>query len=290
MFPKAFMDALCVSGAMTLEAWIRLAATLDVEGLEFYGEFLDLQDRNGWSRYRSIAESEGLCIPMLCCSPDFCHKDAAYRRRQIDLQKRWIDMTAALGGQYCRILSGQRRPGIAVAEGIMLVSDAIHECLDYTSRHQVTLTLENHYKDNYWAYPEFAQHITVFSALVERVSHPNFGINFDPSNALLAGDDPMDWLRRFAPRVVTMHASDRYLAGGTLRALYARPPEAGYATVLKHGVIGQGLNDYDRIFSVIREASRCAWVSIEDGLQGMDELVQSTAFLRGHLNRYWPVP
>ena len=56
------------------------------------------------------------------------------------------------------------------------------------------LGLENHYKDGFWTYPEFAQRSDLFCALVDRVDRSgfsNFGVNFDPSNALLAGEDPV---------------------------------------------------------------------------------------------------
>ena len=56
----------------------------------------------------------------------------------------------------------------------------------------------------------------VFCELVGRIDSPHFGVNYDPSNAYLAGDDPLELLRRVKHRVVTMHASDRYLAEGTL--------------------------------------------------------------------------
>ncbi len=41
-----------------------------------------------------------------------------------------------------------------------------------------------------------------------------FGVQYDPSNAIVAGDDPIELLRHVADRVVSMHASDRYLADG----------------------------------------------------------------------------
>ncbi len=288
VFPKAFMDALCVTGSMTLEQWIRLAATLDVDGVELYGGFLDLQDKARWPAYREMATQEGLAIPMLCCSPDFCHADVAFRQRQVIRQKYWIDMTAALGGHYCRVLSGQRRPGIGMEEGLALVADAIYECLEYAEKRGITLTLENHYKDNYWTYPEFAQSLDAFLALIDRIDHPSFGVNFDPSNALLIGEDPLVWLRRTAHHVVTMHASDRHLASGTLKQLQARAPEVGYASELSHGVIGQGLNDYDAIFALLRRESYCTWISIEDGLNGMAELRQSVEFVRSKMRVFWP--
>ena len=58
----------------------------------------------------------------------------------------------------------------------------------------ITLVLENHYKDNYWQYPEFAQKMDVFCELVDRIHSPHFGVNYDPSNTFLAGEDPLDLL------------------------------------------------------------------------------------------------
>ena len=58
-FPKAFMDALCLDGSMTLVRWVEMAAGLDIDGLEFYAGFLDLQNPNGWSLYRRIEKRMG---------------------------------------------------------------------------------------------------------------------------------------------------------------------------------------------------------------------------------------
>ena len=288
VFPKAFMDALCVDGSMSLRQWIDLAATLDVGGLEFYGGFLDLQEAAMWPVYRRMVEDAGLSVPMLCCSPDFCHPDPAFRQQQIDREKHWIDMTAALGGRYCRVLSGQRRPEVSREEGLTVVAAALRACLPHAADAGVTLVLENHYKDNYWIYPEFAQPMDVFCDLVDRINAANFGVNYDPSNALLAGDDPLDLLRRVAPRVVTMHASDRYLKTGTLDALRREETVEGYAARLSHGEIGQGLNDYDAIFTELRDVGFDGWISIEDGVEGMGQLVRSVTFLREKMARYWP--
>ncbi|MBM4081967.1 MAG: sugar phosphate isomerase/epimerase, partial [Planctomycetes bacterium] len=46
-----------------------------------------------------------------------------------------------------------------------------------------------------------------------------------------------------------MAESDRYLAPGhSLDELKAADGQTGYADILKHGVTGQGLNDYAAIF------------------------------------------
>ena len=51
-FPKAFMQALCKDGTMTVSEWIRLAADLEIEGLEWYAGFLEMEDPSNWSRFR----------------------------------------------------------------------------------------------------------------------------------------------------------------------------------------------------------------------------------------------
>jgi sugar phosphate isomerase/epimerase len=286
-FPKAFIDQLCMDGSMSIRDWIELAATLDIDGLEFYTGFLELREPSSWPQARRIAEDHGMSIPMLCASPDFTHPDASFRAQQVDSQRRWIDMCAALGGRYCRVLSGQRRPEVSREEGLAFAADSIAACLPHAAEQGVILVLENHYKDNYWTYPEFAQRLDMFVELVSRIDSPQFGVNFDPSNAILAGDDPLELLRIVKNRVATMHASDRYLADGTLDDLRREEDAVGYAQRLRHGVIGRGLNDYDAIFSELVDVGFDGWISIEDGVDGIEQLRESVSFLRRKIAHHW---
>lgn len=274
---------------MTLREWVDLAAPLGLDGLEYYSGMLELADPARWAEARRTVEERGLVIPMLCCSPDFSHPDAEFRRVEIEKEKNWIRMAAALGAGFCRVLSGQRRPELTREQGLDLVAQSIEACLPEAERCGVTLIIENHYKDDFWNYPEFAQKMDVFCELVERVRHPRFGVNYDPSNAFLAGDDPLELLERVKHRVVTMHASDRTLIEGTLADLRREEGGAeGYAKRLRHGEIGKGLNDYDAIFGTLRAVGFDGWVSIEDGVDGMDQLRASVAFVRMKLRQHWP--
>lgn len=287
-FPKAFMQALCKDGTMKISEWIELAAKLEIEGLEWYAGFLEMADESKWPQFRQQVEDHGLLIPMMCCSPDFTHPDAAYRNAQIEKQKHWIDMTYTLGGSYCRVLSGQRRPELSTDEGVKLAADSIEACLPHAQERGITLILENHYKDDFWEYPEFAQKADVFCQLVDSLHHPNFGVNYDPSNTYLAGEDPIELLKRVSHRVVTMHASDRYLAEGTIEDLRREEGGAmGYAKRLRHGEIGKGLNDYDAIFSELKRVGFDNWISIEDGVDGMEQLARSVAFLKRKIAQHW---
>lgn len=292
VFPKCFLDQLCVTREMSVDNWLDVALSLDVDGYEFYWGFTPWANPQELKRIRSRVESEGRSIPMMCFSPDFTQPDSKARRSEIEIQKKAIEATATLGGSFCRVLSGQRRPDVSIDQGIEWVRSAIHELLPFAERHNVTLILENHYKDGYWDFPEFAQFSDVFLKLVEAIGiHPNFGINFDPSNAIVAGEDPIELLQQLVDQVVTMHASDRYLDGGTMDDLrrIEQDPNQGYAPFLRHGVIGKGLNDYDAIFALLKEANFSGWISIENGqdpVKGLNHLEQSAHFLRAKMTQY----
>ncbi|MCY3011859.1 MAG: sugar phosphate isomerase/epimerase [Planctomycetota bacterium] len=288
-FPKAYMHALCKDGSMKLAEWFQLASGLGVDGIEFYAGFLEMQDRANWHNVRQQVDQLGLRVPMMCCSPDFTHPDRHFREEQIAKQRYWIDMTSVMGGQFCRVLSGQRRPELSIEHGVKLAAECILECLPYAEERGITLIIENHYKDDFWEYPEFAQKMDVFCSLVNAVQHPHFGVNYDPSNAYIAGDDPIELLKRVSRRVVTMHASDRYLIEGTLEDLRREESgSAGYVKRLRHGEIGKGLNDYDAIFTELKRVGFDGWISIEDGVEGIEQLARSADFLRKKIAQYWP--
>jgi sugar phosphate isomerase/epimerase len=293
-FPKCFLDMLCKEHTMTPEQWIDMAADqLDIDGLEFFTEFLELDDPASIVALRQRVADRGLTIPMLCYSPDFTKPDPKDREEEIERQKRAIHAAALLGARFCRVLSGQRRPEVSLEDGIQYAAECIRACLPYAAEQGVVLILENHYKDSWWSYPEMAQKRDAFLALLEAVGDsPNFGVNYDPSNAVVAGDDPIELLERVKHRVVTMHASDRYFEGGAtfedLVKLDAHPT-AGYATILKHGIIGQGMNDYDKIFSILAGVGFSGWISIEDGQDpevGMEHLRLSADFLRVKMKQH----
>jgi sugar phosphate isomerase/epimerase len=286
-FPKCYMDQLCVERSMSLFEWIEMAATLPVDGLEMYPGFFTSFDEDYLGEVRSALRRHNLLMPMLCASPDFTQVAAADRRAEVERHKRMIDLVAFFDSpppRTCRVLSGQRRPEVSVDDGVAMVVECIETLLPYAAERGVILALENHYKDNYWTYPEFAQHLPVFRRIVEAIDSPHFGVNYDPSNAILAGEDPLEALEAVKTRVVSMHASDRgLLPGRTLEELRAQEEGVGYAAILRHGEVGTGLNDYPAILRTLREEGFRGWISIEDGMNGLDEIRRSADYLRATL-------
>jgi sugar phosphate isomerase/epimerase len=291
-FPKCYIDDIAGRRTMSVFDWIEMAKPLDADGLEMFEGFFISLDDTYIDRVADAIRTAGFAMPMLCCSPDFTHPDADARQRAIDHEATMIRIARRLGGPgtVCRVLSGQRHPGVSREQGLEWAAEGIHSVLPVAREQGIILGLENHYKDSFWTYPEFAQKQDVFLDLLGRIPEDEpFGVQYDPSNAIVAGDDPIALLEAVADRVVSMHASDRYLAeGATLDDLRQADGTLGYSPNLRHGVTGQGLNDYDAIFRILAAHDYRGWVSIEDGMNGMDEMAESLAFLRGMGAKYFP--
>jgi sugar phosphate isomerase/epimerase len=282
-FPKCYLEQIS-NGQMSVFDWIEMAKQLDADGLEMYSGFFTSFEDGYIDCVGDAIRNASFSMPMLCCSPDFTVPDANKRKREIERQVHMIKITKRLGGPraVCRVLSGQRYPDVAWEQGKEWVIEAFNELIPVAKENKIILGMENHYKDGFWKYPEFAQKMDRFVEIVDGVfEREYFGVQYDPSNAIVAGDDPVELLRKVAGRVVSMHASDRYLVeGATLADLKQSDGTIGYSPNLRHGVTGKGLNDYDAIFKILAEHKYRGWISIEDGMNGMEEMAESLAFLR----------
>jgi sugar phosphate isomerase/epimerase len=270
VFPKCYFDELC-RGDMDYREWLRSAATLGGEGVEHYDGFFRSYAAADVDPALHVMDETDQISSMLCFSPDFTHPDARERERQVERQRSAMDLAVRLGTRFCRTLSGQNRPGLTRADGIARTVDGLCRSIEYAETRNVVLCLENHYKDGTWQYAEFAQTEDIYLEILERVDSPNLGVQYDPSNALVGGYDPVRFLEKVVTRVVTMHASDRYFSNGAL----------------VHGETGKGQIDYNAIFGILSRAGFAGWISVEDGMNGLDELRRSVAFLKAKRCEYY---
>ena len=171
-FPKCYIDQIAGSRTMSVFDWIEMARSLDADGLEMYDGFFTSLDDSYIDRVGEAIREAGFAMPMLCCSPDFTNPDADARKRAVDREAELIGVARRLGGPgtVCRVLSGQRYPEVSREQGLAWVVECINQVLPVAREHDVVLGLENHYKDGFWKYPEFAQKQDVFLGLARR--HP----------------------------------------------------------------------------------------------------------------------
>ena len=197
-FPKCYIDTISTERTMTVFDWIEMSKTLGAEGLEMYEGFFTSLDDAYIDTVGEAIHNAGYEMPMLCCSPNFTDPDPDERKKAIEKEAQMIHITRRLGGPKaaCRVLSGQRYPEVAREQGVQWVIEAINQLLPVAKENDVILAMENHYKDGFWKYPEFAQKMDVFLEIVDAIDdHKYFGVQYDPSNAIVAGDDPIELLK-----------------------------------------------------------------------------------------------
>src|SRR6476646_3183435 len=113
-FPKCYIDQIAGERSLSVFEWIEMARSLDADGLEMYDGFFTSLDTAYLDRVGEAIRNAGFAMPMLCCSPDFTNPDPDGRKRAVEREAEMIRVTRRLGGPgaVCRVLSGQRYPGV----------------------------------------------------------------------------------------------------------------------------------------------------------------------------------
>jgi sugar phosphate isomerase/epimerase len=211
-------------------------------------------------------------VSQLCTSTDFTHPDPTERVHQKELLKNLIVVANEIGANAVRFVTGQAHPNVKKEDGIDWIVQGLEEIVRFAEPYGIQIRLENHYRDkSVWELPDFTHKAEVFFQLYDRIQDTPVMINYDCSNPLMCGDDPLEILHKVKKKVVSVHASDRK------RGSY------------QHSVIGEGEVPFDDIFQVLSESGFTGWISAEDGNPKGDEgFFKSLEFLRAKLDEYWP--
>jgi sugar phosphate isomerase/epimerase len=126
------------SGRLTPGAWVRMAASLGLDGADLSVAHLR-RDPVFLRALRQQAGDAGVQIAMLVTYSDFTHPDAAHRAAEVDDVHAWLEAAAELGVQLVRVTAGQERPGVAEADGLAWAADGLRACVERAREAGVTL-------------------------------------------------------------------------------------------------------------------------------------------------------
>jgi len=134
--------------------------------------------------------------------------------------------------------------------------------------YEITINIEPH--GYYTTKPEFMAEMLAF------VDSPHLGMNMDTGNTFIAGQDPVQFLSRFAGRVSHVHIKD--VSPGLAAA--ARGDLTGIA--VSHCAVGQGVNadNIRRCLALLAESGFDGVLSIECEGQGGPMIEDSLAWVR----------
>ena len=178
------------------------------------------------------------------------------------------------------------------ADGIARTVEGITRSLDYAAQRGVILCLENHYKDGNWQYPEFAQPEDIFLEILDahRLAALRRAVRPVERDGRRLRSDRV-------PREGQAPRRDDARLGSLPRRRARRSTTCGSPTApsatrdkLRHGETGKGLNDYDAIFRILAGVGFAGWISVEDGMNGLDEMARSVEFLKAKRGQYYPEP
>jgi len=261
--PMIFFNDL-LRGRMDLPHLFDTVTGLGLEGVELHTALLGDLGEDKARFIQSQLSQRGLCCSMVVAAPDFSHPVPEKRRGEVEKFKRAIDFSGRVGCRRVRVTAGQRHPGLDEALGLESVVDCFEEALAYARGKDLALAFENHYKNFFWEYPDFAMEDRIYLPIVERMRGAGLKVNYDSSNCIMGGYDGVELLRSVVDLVVNVHLSDRKSSGG-----------------YRHDVIGEGDIDFPAIFRVLKARDYSGFMSIEyNGTEGLDGLRRSFAQAR----------
>jgi sugar phosphate isomerase/epimerase len=265
-----YIDSCIDEGRPTLEEIIEQAYEFGLGYVEIYLGMLRSHDADYLRHISAVLRRNQVRVSQITCAPDFTHPEAAERERQYEQMVRNIVAAQALGARGVRVTAGCVHEETSREDGIRWAAECLARLGDFASYRAIKLGFENHYRDRRWTRNDFALHTPEYLAIFERLRDTPVGVNFDTSNQLMSGDDPMAVLEVVKEKVWHMHASDRL------------PGE------YRHTVVGEGGVDYGPIFRCLAEVGYKGFISLEDGNPEGDEgTMRGLRFIRHKIVEYW---
>ncbi len=216
---------------MTLEGFLEKAAELDFDGVELTSYYFRDTSPEFLRRIRARAFALGLDVAAAAVGNNFCLPPGPARDKQIEMVKKWVEHSEALGAPVIRIFAGSKQKDQADADAHKVLVETIEECCGYAGQHGVYLALENH------GGPTATAEGTL--KILRDVKSPWFGANLDTGN--FHGADPYAEIAAVAPYAITTHVKVEVSAAGQK----AQPA------------------DFPRIVKTLREAGYRGYLDIE---------------------------
>ncbi len=179
-----------------------------------------------------------------------------------------IRFAASMGAPIVNTDEGIRPEWLNLEDAYTMMRYTLTSVLRVAERHRVLVGIEPH------------QSITRTTAgllcVGTLVDSPMLKINYDTGNAYLAGEDPYEGLKTVIHLVAHVHAKDISLQHSKV--------ERGKTTGTPVGcACGDGVIDWDRVVSILREARYQGVLSVECGTP--DQAARSLAHLESILSR-----
>ncbi|QJW97660.1 sugar phosphate isomerase/epimerase family protein [Frigoriglobus tundricola] len=190
--------------AMTLFEFIDLAADLPLDAVELTSYYWAETTDAYAEKLRAHATKKKLAISGVPVGNNFCVRDEAKYKAEIQKVKDWTARAATAGATTVRIFAGNLEKGDTLGEAQKRVVAAINECCVVAEKLGVYLALENH-----GGITDTPEHLL---ELVKPVKSKWLGVNIDTGNFRTA--DPYADIAKIAPYGVVSQVKTEVSPGG----------------------------------------------------------------------------
>ncbi|MBN1395294.1 MAG: sugar phosphate isomerase/epimerase [Pirellulales bacterium] len=212
-------------------------------------------------RVRRICEKAGVKLSALSAHTPLCKPEIG-----VEYLKQAVRYAAECGAPVVNTDEGRKQPWTTEDEDFMLMRYTLREAAAAAEPRGILIGLEPHQQ-----YSKTPDGLDRIYALVDS---PAIGINFDTGNSYIAGQDPIDWLRRVKDRLIHLHAKDISITQSKAERGKVSGTPVGCAC-------GEGVVDWAKVIEICRGASRDIVFSVECGT--VDQAARSIEHLRSLL-------
>lgn len=164
---------------------------------------------------------------------------------------------------------GLKKPeGMSETEVLDLMKRAYGSIVEAAERYRITVNIEVH--------GYFTTNPDLLEKMLDFVQSPYFGLNFDTGNSFIAGQDPVQFCRRFLSRIKHVHVKD--VSESLAQALRGKDTGIG----ISHAAVGDGVNaeNIRTILILLRDSGYQGFLSIECEGRGGPLIERSLQWLR----------
>lgn len=209
----------------------------------------------------------------------FSQVDAAYPMsgkcgpsRGLPYVLKTIPWAALAGCERVATTDGLSKPeGLTDAEAMAHMKSSYQQIVETAEAHDITVTFEVH--------GYFTTNPDRLEEMLNFVDSPKLRLNFDTGNTFIAGEDPVEFCRRFLDKIAHVHVKD--VSASMAEAM--RGKDTGIA--ISHCAIGDGVNadNIKTCLSMLHEHGFDGVLSMECEGQGGPMIEKSLRWLRGTL-------
>ncbi|MBI4976152.1 MAG: sugar phosphate isomerase/epimerase [Spirochaetes bacterium] len=196
------------SATMTLYHALAFCAANNIPAVDatayFFPGYPDVPGDAALNAFKREALRMGVCLSGTGIRNDFVTADANVRAEGVALAKKWIEAAARLGAPVLRVFAGAALPPDETAEGMKRLTDCLHQCAEYGSKHGVVIGVQNH--------GDFLQTADRCIDVVKRIDSPWLGLVVDTGN--FKTPDPYADIARVVPYAVNWQIKESPLGIG----------------------------------------------------------------------------